>query len=80
MRSHAIAVSLQTKTLEKYACVLSKYEERNDTAIVSQKIDIKVGLKMSLDQEKQKTNWLSRERGACLYLVKIMFLLIPMKP
>ena len=39
--SHAIAVSLQTKSLEKYACVLSKCEERNATAIVSQKIDIK---------------------------------------
>ena len=37
--SHAI--SLQTKSLEKYACVLPKCEERNTTAIVSQKIDIK---------------------------------------
>ena len=36
-----IAVFLQTKSLEKYACVLSKCEERNATAIVSQKIDIK---------------------------------------
>ena len=39
--SHAIAVSLQTKSLEKYACVLSKCEERNAIAIVSQKNDIK---------------------------------------
>ena len=39
--SHAIAVSLQTKSLKKYACVLSKCEERNVTAIVSQRIDIK---------------------------------------
>ena len=54
--SHAIAVSLQTKSLEKYACVLSKCEERNTTAIVSQKIDIKkLAVKVSLDQEK--TNW-----------------------
>ena len=39
--NHAIAVSLQTKILEKYACVLSICEERNATAIISQKIDIK---------------------------------------
>ena len=39
--SHAIAVSLQTKRLKKYACALSKTEERNSRATVSQKIDIK---------------------------------------
>ena len=39
--SHAIAVSLQTKRLKKYACALSKTEERNSIATVSQKIDIK---------------------------------------
>ena len=40
-RSHAIAISLQTKSLQKYACVLSKCEERNAAAIFSPKIDVK---------------------------------------
>ena len=38
---HVIAVSLQTKSLEKCACVLSRSEESIAIAIVSQKIDIK---------------------------------------
>ena len=65
MRSHAIAVSLQTKTLEKYACVLSKCEERNDTAIVSQKIDIKVGLK-NVTRSRKTKNKLVVQRKRCL--------------
>ena len=65
MRSHAIAVSLQTKTLEKYDCVLSKYEERNDTAIVSQKIDIKVGLK-NVTRSRKTKNKLVVQRKRCL--------------
>ena len=40
--SHAIAFSLQTKCLKKYACALSKSAERIATAaIVPQKIDVK---------------------------------------
>ena len=50
--SHVIAVSLQTKSLEKYACVLSKSEERKATAIISQKIDVKKRV-----ATKKKTNW-----------------------
>ena len=65
MRSHAIAVSLQTKTLEKYACVLSKCEERNNTAIVSQKIDIKVGLK-NVTRSRKTKNKLVVQRKRCL--------------
>ena len=52
--SHAIAVSLQTKSLEKYACVLSKCEERNATAIVSQKIDIKKVSRKSVARSRKK--------------------------
>ena len=52
--SHAIAVSLQTKSLKKYSCVFSKCEERNTTAIVSQKIDIKnVGRKIVARSRKK---------------------------
>ena len=65
MRSHAIAVSLQTKTLEKYACVLSKCEKRNNTAIVSQKIDIKVGLK-NVTRSRKTKNKLVVQRKRCL--------------
>ena len=65
MRSHAIAVSLQTKTLEKYACVLSKCEERNNTAIVSQKINIKVGLK-NVTRSRKTKNKLVVQRKRCL--------------
>ena len=65
MRSHAIAVSLQTKTLEKHACVLSKCEERNNTAIVSQKIDIKVGLK-NVTRSRKTKNKLVVQRKRCL--------------
>ena len=52
--SHAIAVSLQTKNLKKYACVLSKCEERNTTAIVSQKIDIKKFGRKSVARSRKK--------------------------
>ena len=52
--SHAIAVSLQTKNLKKYACVLSKCEERNTTAIVSQKIDIKKVGRKSVARSRKK--------------------------
>ena len=52
--SHAIAVSLQTKSLKKYACVLSKCEERNATAIVSQKIDIKKVGRKSVARSRKK--------------------------
>ena len=60
--SHAIAVSLQTKSLEKYGYVLSKCEERNGTAIVPlqeivpQKIDIKKGGR-NCRYIKKKTDW-----------------------
>ena len=69
--SHAIPVSLQTKRLKKNACALSKSEERNATAIVSQKIGIKkLVVKVSLDQEKNK---LVVQRKRCVHQVKIMF-------
>ena len=52
--SHAIAVSLQTKSLEKCACVLSKSQERNATAIISQKNSIKkVGRKSVIRSRKK---------------------------
>ena len=52
--SHAIAVSLQTKSLKKYACVLSKCEERNATPIVPQKIDIKKVGRKSVARSRKK--------------------------
>ena len=52
--SHAIAVSLQTKSLKKYACVLSQCEERNVTAIVSQRIDIKNVGRKSVARSRKK--------------------------
>ena len=52
--SHAIAVSLQTNNLKNYACVLSKCEERNTAAIVSQKIDIKKVRRKSLARSRKK--------------------------
>ena len=70
--SHAIAVSFQTKSLEKHACVLSKCEERNATAIVSQKIDIK---SVARSRKKQMG---SPEKEARISS-QIMFLVIPMK-
>ena len=52
--SHAIAVSLQTNNLKKYACALSKCEERNTAAIVSQKIDIKKVRLKSVARSRKK--------------------------
>ena len=52
--SHAIAVSLQTKRLKKYACALSKSEERNARATVSQKIDIKKVDRKSVARSRKK--------------------------
>ena len=52
--SHATAVSLQTKSLEKCACVLSKSQERNATAIISQKINIKKVILKSVIRSRKK--------------------------
>ena len=52
--SHAIPVSLQTNRLKKNACALSKSEERNATAIVSQKIGIKKVGRKSVARSRKK--------------------------
>ena len=52
--SYAIAVSLQTKSLEKCACILSECEERNAKAIVSQKIDIKIVFRKSVARSRKR--------------------------
>ena len=49
-----IAVSLQTKSLKKYACVLLKCEEINAAAIVSQKNDIKKDGRKSVARSRKK--------------------------
>ena len=52
--SHVIAVSLQTKSLKKYARVLLKCEERNAAVIVSQKNDIKKDGRKSVAKSRKK--------------------------
>ena len=68
--SHAIAVSLQTKSLKKYSCVLSKCEERNTTAIVSQKIDIKNVDRKIVARSRKKQIGSPEKR--CEYQVKML--------
>ena len=74
---HAIAVSFQTKSLEKYACVLPKCEERNATAIVSQKIDIKKFDRKSVARSRKKQ--MGSPEKEVRISSQIMFLVIPMK-
>ena len=75
--SHAIAVSLQTKSLKKYACIFPKCEERYATAIVSRKIDIKKIGRRSVARSRKKQ--IGRPEKEVHYQVKIMFFLMPMK-
>ena len=64
--------SSNEKSYKKYACALSKCEEKNATAIVSQKTDIeKVGRK-SVGRSRKKQNVAQRKR--CMYQAKIMLI------
>ena len=67
----------QTKSLEKFVCVLSKCEERNATAIVSQKNYIKKFDRKSVARSRKK-QMVSPEKEVRVSS-QIMFLVIPMK-
>ena len=49
-----MTVSLQTQSLEKHACVLWICEERNATALVSQKVGIKNVARKSVARSRKK--------------------------